>query len=467
MHEALILIGAPPQDIPALLFEFSSQVQWITPAAHAPLADALHHAGMAAKRTQRRYDHRLLRLVQDTGDASIATRIGVPRSTAAGWLRRPPAIVTTAPRLDEPSADLHLRIAKLEARVARLAGTLRIMFAVLRILRPDLAHVRIDAEGKRRLLHAVDRSRRVRGAHRILRVAGLSPARLRAWRNAARECELQDQPSCPHDSPQRLTPGERHEIQGMVTSAEHRHVPTGRLAILAQRLGRVFASPSTWHRLVRLHGWRRPRFRVHPAKPRAGIRASKADEVWHIDTTVIRLLDGSRVYLHAVIDNFSRRILSWCLNGTFDPGCSADLLVQAGSSLVRTEQPPTLLADGGVENYNKSVDAVVESGLLKRVLAQTEISFSNSMIEAWWRGLKHQWLFLHQLDSLAKVRGLVGFYVAEHNERVPHSAFKGQTPDEAYFGRGAEIPAQLEEARQAARAARLEENRTRRCAACG
>ena len=89
------------------------------------------------------------------------------------------------------------------------------------------------------------------------------------------------------------------------------------------------------------------------------------------------------------------------------------------------------------------------------------------LIEAWWRGLKHQWLFLHQLGSIAKVRGLVEFYVGEHNERVPHSAFKGQTPDEMYFGRGEEIPAELEVARKRARAERLEANRARRCAACG
>ena len=41
------------------------------------------------------------------------------------------------------------------------------------------------------------------------------------------------------------------------------------------------------------------------------IRASKSNEIWHVDTTVTRLLDGSRAYLHAIIDNFSRRILSW------------------------------------------------------------------------------------------------------------------------------------------------------------
>src|SRR5262245_27843399 len=55
------------------------------------------------------------------------------------------------------------------------------------------------------------------------------------------------------------------------------------------------------------------------------------------------------------------------------------------------------------------------------------------MIEAWWRALKHHWLFLHSLDSVTTVRRLVAFYVDEHNRVLPHSAFRGQTPDEMYF----------------------------------
>lgn len=97
----------------------------------------------------------------------------------------------------------------------------------------------------------------------------------------------------------------------MVTSPEYRHVPTGTLAVLAQRIGRVFASASTWYRLVREHGWRRPRPRIHPAKPKVGIRARRPNELWHIDTTAVRLLDSTKAYIHAVIDNFSRRVLAW------------------------------------------------------------------------------------------------------------------------------------------------------------
>ena len=102
-----------------------------------------------------------------------------------------------------------------------------------------------------------------------------------------------------------------------------------------------------------------------------------------------------------------------------------------------------MLADAGVENVNAQVDALIATGVLRRVLAFTELKFSNSMIEAWWRSLKHQWLFLHSLDSVATVRRLVAFYVDEHNRVLPHSAFRGQTPDEMYLrhrGRGAGGP---------------------------
>ena len=277
---------------------------------------------------------------------------------------------------------------------------------------------------------------------------------------------LADQSSCPHTSPHRLTPSEVRTIEDMVTAPQYRHVPTGTLALLAQRLGTVWASPSTWYRLVRQHGWRRPRLRVHPAKPKVGLRTTRADEMWHIDTTVIRLLDGTRVYLHAVIDNFSRRILAWRVADTFAPVNSVAVLLDASRAAAPSDTAPVVLADAGVENVNAQVDELIHTGVLRRVLAFTELKFSNSMIEAWWRSLKHQWLFLHSLDSVTTVRRLVAFYVDEHNRVLPHSAFRGQTPDEMYLGTGATVPADLRARAAAARRARVKANRSASCETC-
>ncbi len=101
-----------------------------------------------------------------------------------------------------------------------------------------------------------------------------------------------------------------------------------------------------------------------------------------------------------------------------------------------------------------------------RAGALTELTFSNSMIEAWWRSLKQQWLFLHSLDSVTTVRRLVTFDVDEHNRVLPHSAFRGQTPDEMYVGTGDTVPADLTTRAAAARRARVESNRSAACETC-
>ncbi len=125
-----------------------------------------------------------------------------------------------------------------------------------------------------------------------------------------------------------------------------------------------------------------------------------------------------------------------------------------------------VFADSGSENVNGAVDDLLSGEKLTRVLAQVEITFSNSMIEAFWRSLKHSWLYLHSLDSIAALRRLVEFYVKAHNEVMPHSAFGGQTPNEVFFGIGDEVTRELSAARRCARDKRMKENRAAGCGVC-
>jgi hypothetical protein len=194
---------------------------------------------MPSERRQRSYDHRFVELVQRTGDPSIAMAAGVPRSTVAGWLRRTRRAVVTATQEDASAAELRIRVAVLEKRCGRLRAVLRVLFVLFRIVKPDLAHLRIPAPEKERLLRAVDRTRGVLGLRRVLDLFGFSAARLHAWRVAATGCQLEDRDSCPLTTPEALTPVEVSRMREMVTAPEYRHVPTTRLALLAQRLGIV------------------------------------------------------------------------------------------------------------------------------------------------------------------------------------------------------------------------------------
>ena len=93
------------------------------------------------------------------------------------------------------------------------------------------------------------------------------------------------------------------------------------------------------------------------------------------------------------------------------------------------------------------------------------MDFSNSIVEAFWRSAKHQWLYLNELRTIRDVERLVSFFVKQHNT-VPHSSFKGQTPDELYAGTGEDVVAELAEARKKARHKRIESNQAAHCSRC-
>ena len=159
--------------------------------------------------------------------------------------------------------------------------------------------------------------------------------------------------------PSQLTAAEVATVKDMVLAPEYRHMPLRTLSLYAQRIGKVFTSVTTWARLIRQRGWRRPRLRAHPAKPTVGIRATCPNEIWHIDVSVLKLLDGTKAYIHAVIDNFSRKILAWTIGAPLDPTATCQVLIEAGKHLDATDARPTVtvMADSGVENVNAAVDA--------------------------------------------------------------------------------------------------------------
>jgi transposase InsO family protein len=406
-------------------------------------------------------------MICETGDPDLFPELKIPRSTLRSWLHRGiPDVVTSEP-LSAERTHLLVAMQELRHRLAVLGAIVGLLVVMLRVSENRMDRERLpEGNGKRALLRAIERASGVVPLTVALRIARLSASRYHSWRRAEIRCELDDRSSCPRSKPTRLTAAEIRAVKEMVESNDHRHFSLRGHALYAQRIGRVVASPSTWSRLVRDCGWRRPRRRVYPAKPKVGIRADAPNELWHIDVTIIRLRDGTKSYLHAVIDNFSRRILAWTLEEKLGAAGTCRILLEAGRQLSTRPVETTVVTDSGMENLNGNVDALLDHEGLRRVLAQVEVSFSNSMIEAFWRSLRHAWLYLHNLDNTATLRRLIAFYVRAHNETIPHAAFNGQTPDEMYFSNGDAVVIDLAAARVTARQERIKANRMAACRVC-
>jgi hypothetical protein len=162
---------------------------------------------MTTSRPQQRDDHRLRNLVQRTGDLTIATDLGVPRSTARGRLGAAPTVVVSLEGADLTEPELRQEVLKLRRRVEKLAALLRLALALLHTSGFRLSGARLpDGPAKLRILGAVDRARECIPSRAVLRFMGVSPSRFQAWRRRQHTCVLDDRSSCPRSSPHRLTP---------------------------------------------------------------------------------------------------------------------------------------------------------------------------------------------------------------------------------------------------------------------
>jgi transposase InsO family protein len=420
-------------------------------------------------RRRQTYDHRLRDAIAATGNPHLFLDVAIPPSTRRTWARGDVRPVVASFDVELKVYQLLEQVDKLRRRAKRQAAVIGLLMRLLKLRGGKLDGDRVpDGASKSAVLRAIASGTRLLALDTVLKIVGISSARYHAWRRKEKGCGLDDQPSCPKSFPCQLTPEEVSMMRDFVETEKYRHVAIQNLALYAQRLGKLFASASTWYKTIRQRGWKRPRRRVHPAKPKEGLRATRPDEYWQVDATVIRLTTGIRIYLQAVIDNFSRRILAWRVSDKLGSATTRGLLIEASGELPGPAANASVLVvtDGGSENFGEVEQLLEDSTSLSRVLAQVDIACSNSLIEAFWRQLKHAWLFLNNLDSTVAVRRLVAFYVAEHNEKIPRAVLGCRTPDEVYFGREESLLERLSEQRKKAREVRSTANRRVSCQRC-
>ncbi len=151
---------------------------------------------------------------------------------------------------------------------------------------------------------------------------------------------------------------------------------------------------------------------------------------------------------------------------TFAPVTSVAVLLEASRRATASDTTPVVLADTGVENVNAQIDALINTGVLRRLLAFTELTFSNSMIEGWWRSLNNNGCSSTRSTAWPRCVDSWRSTSTSITARLPDSACRGQTPDEMYFGTGDAGPADVSARAAAARRARGEANRSAACAAC-
>jgi transposase InsO family protein len=285
-----------------------------------------------------------------------------------------------------------------------------------------------------------------------------------AWKRKV-NCMLSPLEICTKQNPFNIAPTELLTIKEFIEKEEYKTHPLVSVYYEMMRKGKAFMSLTSFYRYAN-------RFdvanrKIFKAKPKTGIRAKKPKEIIHADVCVYRPLDYTKLFIYFIVDNFSRKILGWKISTEYKSSIMLENLknVYSHFSLERENPLTQLIVDDGIENKG-FVNIAIENQEIKitKLIAQKDIHFSNSMVEAINKRMKYDFLFRTQLLDFEHTKNFLETAVEQYNHR-PHSSLFGLTPHEVFYGAKPHKDLFKEQKTQA-KARRIAENKALSCGNC-
>ena len=161
-----------------------------------------------------------------------------------------------------------------------------------------------------------------------------------------------------------------------------------------------------------------------------GLSIDRANQVWATDVTYIPMARGF-VYLVAIIDWYSRKVLAWQLSNTLDADFCVDALREA---LATYGRPAIFNTDQGSQFTSEAFTGVLREHDIRISMDGKGRWVDNVFVERLWRSLKYEEVYLKAYDSIAHARRSIGQYLAFFNTERRHQSLGRRTPDAVYFG---------------------------------
>jgi putative transposase len=171
-----------------------------------------------------------------------------------------------------------------------------------------------------------------------------------------------------------------------------------------------------------------PGHKIYPYLLR-GLKVDRPNHVWAMDITYIPMARGF-VYLAAVVDWFSRRVLAWRLSITMEAAFCVEALEEA---LAKYGRPEIFNTDQGSQFTSEAFTGVL---IVNKIAISMDGKGSwrdNVFVERIWKTVKYEEVYLRAYNSVGEARASLGRYLDFYNGRRPHSSLDRRTPGEAYF----------------------------------
>ena len=159
-----------------------------------------------------------------------------------------------------------------------------------------------------------------------------------------------------------------------------------------------------------------------------GAVIDRSNQVWATDITYIPMRKGF-MYLVAIIDWASRKVLSWRLSNTMDTRFCVDALQAA---IAKYGPPEIFNTDQGSQFTSNRFTEVLKKHYIRISMDSVGRWMDNVMIERLWRSVKYECIYLREFDAVSELKTAITDYMQFYNFERPHATFHGQTPEEVY-----------------------------------
>jgi putative transposase len=160
-----------------------------------------------------------------------------------------------------------------------------------------------------------------------------------------------------------------------------------------------------------------------------GRTVDRPNQVWAMDTTYIPMSRGF-VYLTAVLDWATRRVLAWRLSNSLTPDACVDAVEEA---VLKYGVPEIMNTDQGSQFTSSAFIGLLQQNGIQVSMDGKGCWRDNVFVERLWKTVKYEEVYLHGYDTVSIARQALTRYFDFYNRRRPHSALDGMTPDNAYF----------------------------------
>jgi putative transposase len=159
------------------------------------------------------------------------------------------------------------------------------------------------------------------------------------------------------------------------------------------------------------------------------LAVERPNQVWAMDITYIPMARGF-VYLAAVVDWFSRRVLAWRLSITLEVEFCLEAVEDA---LARYGSPEIFNTDQGSQFTSAAFTGLLLGNAIAISMDGRGSWRDNVFVERLWRSVKYEEVYLHAYGSVGEARASLGRYLDFYNRKRPHSSLAARTPDRVYF----------------------------------